>query len=121
MTFTERLRELRGRRSRREVCTEAGFNETTFTFWETGKREPHIANILALCKFYGVSADYLLGLSDSPSGNSAPITASNSNVMSPNASVNTADERYFCRECPQVDRLTRIIDRLTSPQGQGDS
>ncbi|MDR2090673.1 MAG: helix-turn-helix domain-containing protein, partial [Clostridiales bacterium] len=30
--------------------------------WEQGKTEPNIANIQKLCKLFGVTADYILGL-----------------------------------------------------------
>ena len=31
-------------------------------YWETNKSEPTASNILKLCDYYKVSADYLLGL-----------------------------------------------------------
>lgn len=32
--------------------------------WKQGKRDPSHDTLVAICKFYGVSADYLLGLTD---------------------------------------------------------
>ena len=37
----------------------------TYAAYEHGTREPSIAMIFAICKFYDISADYLIGLSDS--------------------------------------------------------
>ena len=38
----------------------------TYQRFEHGEREPTASTIIALAKFYGVSADYLLGLTDNP-------------------------------------------------------
>ena len=44
-----------------------GVSQVAWTYWETGKREPNITTILKICKYFNVSADYLLGLSsDAP-------------------------------------------------------
>lgn len=38
--------------------------QRTISNWELGISEPSIDMILSLCRFFGVSADYLLGLTD---------------------------------------------------------
>ncbi len=111
--FRERIIALRGAKSRRVVADETGIKEVTLGTWESGRSEPNAESIAALCVAYGVSADYLLGLTDEPHGHAAAITASNSNVMSPNGKVEAADDsRILCRSCPQVEALTRVIESL---------
>ncbi|MCM1367751.1 MAG: helix-turn-helix domain-containing protein [Roseburia sp.] len=39
-------------------------SQDTVSLWETGKSIPTAEYIIAICKLFGVSADYLLGLSD---------------------------------------------------------
>ncbi len=39
-------------------------SQDTVSLWETGKSVPTAEYIFAVCKLFGVSADYLLGLSD---------------------------------------------------------
>lgn len=41
-------------------------HQTTYSNWLRGKKEPTISNLAALARAYGVSADYLAGLSDDP-------------------------------------------------------
>ncbi len=36
----------------------------TVSSWEQGKSSPSHADLVAICRLYGVSADYLLGLTD---------------------------------------------------------
>ncbi len=42
--------------------TQQGYNHI-----ETGRAELKIEDLICLCRLYGVSADYMLGLSDEPS------------------------------------------------------
>ncbi len=39
-------------------------SHVSYLHWEQGKTEPSINNICELCKIFGVSADYLLGLEE---------------------------------------------------------
>lgn len=41
-----------------------GIAQTTYSQYERGKRPLPIDCLIALCKFYKVSADFILGLSD---------------------------------------------------------
>lgn len=41
-------------------------HQTTYSNWLRGKKEPTISNLAALAQAYGVSADYLAGLSADP-------------------------------------------------------
>jgi len=64
-----RLRELMdGREARTEELANAvGIGSSGVRMWYTGYARPDIEKIPNICKFYGVSADWLLGLSDAQS------------------------------------------------------
>lgn len=66
MEFQKRLKELRTEKglSQKELSEKIGTTYSAISYWETGVNEPKMSYIIALCKFFGVSADYLLGLSD---------------------------------------------------------
>lgn len=64
--FAERLKELRCERylSQMELALETGLSQSAITSWETGARQPNSTAIVILAKFFDVSCDYLLGVSD---------------------------------------------------------
>ena len=49
-----------------QIANAIGVPLRTYQRFEHGEREPTASTIIALAKFYGVSADYLLGLTDNP-------------------------------------------------------
>lgn len=61
-TLGERLRENRARcRMSQEFVAEAvGVSRQTVSKWENGTSDPSTANLIALAKLYGVSAEGLL-------------------------------------------------------------
>ncbi len=66
MTFRERLKDLRNAKhlSQMELSVKTGISQSAIAKWELGKTEPTASAIIALAKFFGESADYLLGLTD---------------------------------------------------------
>ena len=64
--FCERLKELRTEKnlSTTKLAEAVGVSDATISRWENGLRTPVIDNLLALAKFFDVSADYLIGLED---------------------------------------------------------
>lgn len=61
-----RIRELREDRDLRQidVAEKTGIDQRTLSNYETGKTNPDSFAIIQLAKFYGVSTDYLLGVTD---------------------------------------------------------
>lgn len=61
-----RLRELRLEKGLRlkDVAEAMGVTLRTIINYEAGIREPSLDMLVKLCKFFEVSSDYLLGLSD---------------------------------------------------------
>ena len=68
-TYVERIRELREDHDLTQgaVAGYLGTTQQVYSRYEKGINEMPIRHILSLCKFYKVSADYILGLSDVPS------------------------------------------------------
>ena len=59
-----RLKELRqeSNMTQKQVAKVLSMSETGYASWEQGLSEPSIDAIIVLCKFYNVSADYLIGI-----------------------------------------------------------
>ena len=66
MKIAERIYELRTEMKIRQqkLADEIGVSRRAITFWESGINEPKATYIARLAKFFGVSADYLLGLEE---------------------------------------------------------
>ena len=66
MNYAERMRNLRQDNdlSQKKVADMLGVAQTTYSQYELEKRPVPIDYLIALCKFYNVSADYMLGLSN---------------------------------------------------------
>ncbi len=64
LVFGERLRELRTEHklSAKSLGLKIGVSDSTIIRWENDTMLPTIDNLYNLCKFFGVSADYLIGL-----------------------------------------------------------
>ena len=73
---------LRGLRKQREPSKEAlsqkalaqtlGLPYNTYSNWERGLSQPNADNLRQLALYFGVSVDYLLGLTDHPSPSPRP-------------------------------------------------
>ena len=64
-----RLRELMDGREAKteELATALGISSNAVRSWYTGYARPDMDKLPIICRFYGVSADWLLGLSDTQS------------------------------------------------------
>ena len=64
-TYQIRLRQLREDhdKTQKEIADYLGIEQTVYSRYETGKHDMKLFHIVALCEYYGVSADYVLGLS----------------------------------------------------------
>ena len=64
--FAERLYELREEAglTMAELARAVGVSDATICKWEKGETSPMYYAVIALAQFFGVTADYLLGLDD---------------------------------------------------------
>lgn len=46
------------------LAAKLGFSISTIRKWEQGLSEPNLDTICRICNMYGVTADYLIGLTD---------------------------------------------------------
>ena len=66
MKYSERMRNLREDNdlSQKQIANMLGIAQTTYSQYELEKWPMPIEYLIALCKYYKVSADYMLGLSE---------------------------------------------------------
>lgn len=62
--FAERLRTLRAKTPQEALAKELGVSRGSISFYENGDRTPDADFIVKASRYFGVTADYLLGLSD---------------------------------------------------------
>ncbi len=68
--FSETMSALRRERglSQRAVASDLKISQALLSHYENGAREPGLDFVCRACEYYGVSADYLLGRTDSGEG-----------------------------------------------------
>ncbi|MDR1093708.1 MAG: helix-turn-helix domain-containing protein [Clostridiales bacterium] len=65
-TVGERLKELRAEKGigQNKLARDLDLSNASISYWENGLQEPGAAALFKLARYFGVSADYILGLSD---------------------------------------------------------
>lgn len=68
MDYRQKFKNLRvdNDLTQEQVAKICKVSDATVGHWETGRREMSVDSIIQLCRFYKVSSDYILGLSDDP-------------------------------------------------------
>lgn len=79
-----RIRELREDKDLRQIdLSEAtGIDQKTISNYETGKTNPDSWAIIRLAEFFGVTCDYLLGVTDRNLRNAGDVLAEIENIKS---------------------------------------
>lgn len=64
--YIKRMRDLRedSDKTQQQIADIIGTSQTMYARYERGANELPIHHLLTLCRYYGVSADYFLGLTD---------------------------------------------------------
>ena len=67
-TYMDKLRGLREDNdlTQQQVADILGTSQTMYARYERGANEMPIRHLITLCKYYNVSADYILGMTDIP-------------------------------------------------------
>ena len=80
--FPQRLRECRKQRglSLQKLATVFNMSHCTLSKYETGTRRPDTEMLIKLAEYFGVTTDYLLGISDSPYGQLLAVQYSSSKL-----------------------------------------
>lgn len=66
--FLPRLTDIRKQKglSQRKVAEILNIPQQQYSRYENGKNEIPVRYIITLCRFYGISSDWLLGLEEAP-------------------------------------------------------
>ena len=64
--YVKRIRDLRedNDKTQQEIANILGTSQTMYARYERGANELPIRHLIALCRYYKVSSDYILGLSE---------------------------------------------------------
>ena len=75
MKYAQNIRNLREDNDlyQKDIAKILGTSQSYYAQYENGKRPLPIEHLIKLCQYYGVSADYILGLTNNPK----PIWANN--------------------------------------------
>ena len=68
VNYIKRIRDLRedNDKTQQEIADVLGTSQTMYARYERGANEMPIRHLITLCKYYNVSADYILGMTDIP-------------------------------------------------------
>ncbi|MDE6469669.1 MAG: helix-turn-helix domain-containing protein [Eubacterium sp.] len=66
MDYIKRLKDLRvdNDRTQAQIAEVLCVGQTSISSYELGKRQYKVEDLIKLCEFYNVSADYVLGFTD---------------------------------------------------------
>ena len=66
MEYTKRIRDLRedNDKTQEQIAKYLGTSQTMYARYERGANELPIRHLIKLCKYYNVSSDYILGLTN---------------------------------------------------------
>lgn len=69
MEITQRIRNIREDKdlTQQQVADGIGVKREQYRRYETGENEMKVSHIIKLCEFYRLSADYVIGLTDTES------------------------------------------------------
>lgn len=105
-TFSNRLVQLRGSTPRTEISRDVGISYQSYVTYEKGRTEPSYDNLIRICRFFGVTADYLIGNTDDK-GASFNISNKNGNNYAAIQQTNNG-----CDNCPlriQFNEMTKVL------------
>ena len=110
------MKELRGNMSQEEFATRTGTKQTSYSCWERGEKDPSISVLYQISTTFGVSADWLLGLSDDRGGSqsAAPVpvvTKKRQSAMNPNSDLSfelAAIRRELHRQAGELAALKQL-------------
>ena len=103
----EALKQIRGSLSQAKFAAQFGVKQTTYCNWEKGYKEPSLGTLAGIAKHFGVTTDWLLGLSDS---RGVSITATDHSVAANNSTVSTPPECVTLLRI--IESQQRVIEKL---------
>lgn len=70
-TLSERLQQLKLEKNllQKDIAKDIDVSLRAYQYYERGEREPNASILISLAKYFQVSIDYLVGLTDNPKMN----------------------------------------------------
>lgn len=83
MNYFQNIRNLREDKDllQKDIADILGTSQSYYAQYENGKRPLPIEHLITLCKFYEVSADYILGFTNDPKTNWKKQTNIKKNII----------------------------------------
>lgn len=106
----ERLKMLRGSTSQAAFSQSIGVKQQTYSNWETGRSDAPLGWLAGLAKHFGVTTDWLLGVTDSR-GPGIAVTATDHSIAASNSTVRS-DSAETARLLSIIESQQRVIERL---------
>ena len=100
----KRLAELRGNTSQAAFAKSLGVLQQTYARWELGDRQPKLQDLAALASQFGVTTDWLLGLTDNKDGVGEMPSTTSRDIERLRADA--------AQVCIRADSFTAAIDNL---------
>lgn len=116
MAYTNRLSELRGELSQADFARLLGMSQQNYGKYENGKSPLKSDMIEAICRQFGVSAEWLLGMTDKRSGIERTVATADTYCPhlgsiaagSPIEAIELSSEQSWCPP-PVIDRHPRVF------------
>jgi transcriptional regulator with XRE-family HTH domain len=106
-----RLKELRGNETQAAFASKLNLRQATYSRYESGEREPDLELLCQIAKTCGVSADWLLGLTDTRTGAGPVVTATGGSAASGTGPATVHAPPAVAPPGPaETDRLLTIIE-----------
>lgn len=116
-TFAERLKgqmALRGI-NQKALAEKLGIGQQAISHWTTGKRSPDVEMLTNICTALNVSADYLLGIHDTPSPNAEIQGIAKATGLTERAVEVLASIQGFCLDLKaERKEANAMIDAFTA-------
>lgn len=111
--LSDRLRELRGSSSQKEMADELSMKQPQWARYESGASVPGADIIEKICRIHACSADWLLGLKDNaPSvsaGPGAAVAIGSHAKATSNSKLSTLNSPApNCSKCPHLKKLKQL-------------
>ena len=107
----ERMRELRGSSSQREMADAIGIKYNAWARYEAGGALPGAEIIEKICRVHACSADWLLGLKDKAhtvTAGAGAAVAVGTNARATTNTIATSGESTVCKKCPHLKKLKKL-------------
>lgn len=105
--LAEALKQIRGSIPQTAFSRNLGIPQQTYSRYESGVSEPSLGMLCKIARRFGVTTDWLLGLSDS---RGVSITATDHSVAANNSTVQTPQESATLLRI--IESQQRVIETL---------